>query len=68
MTNMDLMAILSTVVLGATIITTLFAVAAYAVSRGYTKKKKTPKGPPTLMTHAARQPILKRYNPYNVNA
>ena len=42
MTNMDLMALLSTILLIATIATTVFAVAAYLVSRGYTKKKDRP--------------------------
>jgi len=74
MANMDLMALLSTVVLVATIATTIFAVAAYMVSRGYIKSKKTTSAPLPGTTAIPRQPvgprvitgnkgpILKRYN------
>ena len=74
MANMDLMALLSTVVLVATIATTIFAVAAYVVSRGYVKSKKTTSAPlggaqapkkvvPRVNT-GDKGPILKRYNPF----
>ena len=68
MTNMDLMAVLSTVVLMVTIVTTFFAVAAYAVSRGYTKKRPTRRGALPPGKASAPEPILKRYNPYHANA
>ena len=74
MANMDLMALLSTIVLVATIATTIFAVAAYAVSRGYTRRKTHAKVPlgeqptaaaaPAKKTSARGAPILKRYNPF----
>jgi hypothetical protein len=38
MANIDLMALLSTLVLAATIATTVFAIAAYILSRGYERK------------------------------
>jgi hypothetical protein len=38
MANIDLMALLSTLVLTATIATTVFAIAAYILSRGYERK------------------------------
>lgn len=65
MTNMDLMALLSTVVLVATIATTVFAVLAYAASRGYIRKKVRTKevslsvGPPPL-ARIARAPMPAR--------
>ena len=68
MASMDLMALLSTIVLVATIATTIFAVGAYIVSRGYTRRirvkasllsKKDAPAPTARLT-----PILRRYNPY----
>jgi hypothetical protein len=75
MASMDLMALLSTIVLVATISTTIFAVAAYVVSRGYVKKKGKTKGSlgggapaaavPAKTAAAPAEPVLRRYNPYN---
>lgn len=41
--SMDLMAVLSTVILMATIATTIFAVGAYVVSRGYVSRRRATK-------------------------
>ena len=69
MANMDLMAFLSTFVLVATIATTIFAVGAYVVSRGYVRKRKSiakaPLGGPAAAAPQpkAQKPILRRYVP-----
>ena len=69
MANMDLMAFLSTFVLVATIATSIFAVAAYLVSRGYVRRRPRvaaslagPDGPAAGRSGASG-PILKRYVP-----
>ena len=73
MANTDLMAFLSTLVLLATISTTIFAVAAYAVSRGYLKRKPKVRTAPASTPHvtvaakASHKParILRRYDPFH---
>jgi len=69
MTSMDVMAIFSTIVLLATVATSIFAVAAYVVSRGYTKRRTRTRVAPAIPPPTpGEKPVLKRYNPYNVNA